>query len=81
MAEGVVAVAPATAAALTFLATSTRARAVVEIGTGLGVGTVALLRGMPADGLLTSIDTDGAPAGPGPRRRASRRASGRAGCG
>lgn len=59
VAEGVVAVAPATAAALTFLATSTRARAVVEIGTGLGVGTVALLRGMPADGLLTSIDTDG----------------------
>ncbi|MDD7917413.1 O-methyltransferase [Actinomycetospora callitridis] len=59
VAEGVVAVAPATAAALTFLATSTRARAVVEIGTGLGVGTVALLRGMPSDGLLTSIDTDG----------------------
>ncbi|GAA4909362.1 putative O-methyltransferase YrrM [Actinomycetospora succinea] len=56
---GVVAVSPATAAALTFLAASTRARAVVEIGTGLGIGTVALLRGMPADGLLTSIDPDG----------------------
>jgi predicted O-methyltransferase YrrM len=52
-------VAPATAAALTFLAASTRARAVVEIGTGLGVGTVALLRGMPVDGLLTTIDPDG----------------------
>jgi predicted O-methyltransferase YrrM len=59
-AQGVVPVAPATAAALTFLAAATRARAVVEIGTGLGLGTVALLRGMPADGLLTSIDTDGA---------------------
>jgi predicted O-methyltransferase YrrM len=58
--QGVVAVAPATAAALTFLAASTRARAVVEIGTGLGLGTVALLRGMPGDGLLTSIDPDGA---------------------
>ncbi|MDD7965103.1 O-methyltransferase [Actinomycetospora lemnae] len=58
-AEGVVAVAPATAAALTFLAASTRARAVVEIGTGLGLGTVALLRGMPSDGLLTTIDPDG----------------------
>jgi predicted O-methyltransferase YrrM len=58
--QGVVAVTPATAAALTFLAASTRARAVVEIGTGLGVGTVALLRGMPADGLLTTIDPDGA---------------------
>jgi len=57
--EGVVAVSPATAATLTFLATATRARAVVEIGTGLGVSTVALLRGMPGDGLLTSIDTDG----------------------
>ncbi|PVZ08568.1 O-methyltransferase [Actinomycetospora cinnamomea] len=59
VAAGVVPVAPATAAALTFLAASTRARAVVEIGTGLGLGTVALLRGMPADGLLTSIDPDG----------------------
>ncbi|MFC5140877.1 O-methyltransferase [Actinomycetospora rhizophila] len=58
-AEGVVPVAPATAAALTFLAAATRARSVVEIGTGLGLGTVALLRGMPADGLLTSIDPDG----------------------
>ena len=27
---------------------------------------MALLRGMPADGLLTSIDTDGGRAGPGP---------------
>ena len=57
--QGVVPVAPATAAALTFLAASTRARSVVEIGTGLGLGTIALLRGMPADGLLTSIDPDG----------------------
>ncbi|MHC1559842.1 O-methyltransferase [Actinomycetospora sp. C-140] len=67
--QGVVAVSPATAAALTFLAASTRARAVVEIGTGLGLSTVALLRGMPADGLLTSIDPDG-----------SRQAQARAAC-
>jgi predicted O-methyltransferase YrrM len=57
-AAGVVPLGPGAATALTFLAAATRARAAVEIGTGLGVGTVSLLRGMPAEGLLTSIDVD-----------------------
>lgn len=56
--HGIVAVGPGAGAALTFLASSTRARAVVEIGTGAGVGTVSLLRGMPREGLLTSIDCE-----------------------
>jgi len=46
------------AGALSFLAAAVRTRCVVEIGTGLGVGTVSLLRGMPADGLLTTIDVE-----------------------
>lgn len=54
--RGVGAVGVSTAAVWTFLAT--RARAAVEIGTGVGVGTLALLRGMPVDGVLTSIDVD-----------------------
>ncbi len=58
LACGVVPLGPGAATALTFLAAATRARAAVEVGTGLGVGTVSLLRGMPADGLLTSIDID-----------------------
>lgn len=57
--QGLVPVGPGAATALTFLAGATRARTVVEVGTGLGVGTLSLLRGMPADGLLTSIDVDG----------------------
>lgn len=57
-ARGVLPVGTGAAAALSFLATATGARAVVEIGTGLGLGTVSLLRGMPAEGLLTSIDVD-----------------------
>lgn len=57
--HGLLPVGRGAAAALTFLAAATGARAVVEIGTGLGVGTVSLLRGMPEDGLLTSIDSVG----------------------
>jgi predicted O-methyltransferase YrrM len=56
--HGIVPVGVGAAAALTFLASAGRARAVVEIGTGAGVGTVSLLRGMPREGLLTSIDTE-----------------------
>jgi predicted O-methyltransferase YrrM len=48
----------AAGAALCFLATSLRARAVVEIGTGTGVSGLYLLRGMAADGVLTSIDIE-----------------------
>nr|WP_033415059.1 class I SAM-dependent methyltransferase [Actinomycetospora chiangmaiensis] len=56
--HGIVPVGVGAAAALTFLAAAGRARAVVEIGTGAGVGTISLLRGMPREGLLTSIDTE-----------------------
>ncbi|MDQ4115415.1 MAG: class I SAM-dependent methyltransferase [Actinomycetota bacterium] len=48
----------ATGAALTLLAAAVSARAVVEIGTGAGVSGLYLLRGMAADGTLTSIDVD-----------------------
>lgn len=43
---------------LRFLATAIGARSVVEIGTGAGVSGLWLLRGMTADGVLTSIDVD-----------------------
>ncbi|WP_028936795.1 O-methyltransferase [Pseudonocardia spinosispora] len=49
---------PVEGAALRFLATSLRAKAVVEVGTGAGVSGLWLLRGMPADGVLTSIDIE-----------------------
>jgi predicted O-methyltransferase YrrM len=45
-------------AALRFLAAVVQARAVVEIGTGTGVSGVWLLRGMTADGVLTTVDTE-----------------------
>jgi predicted O-methyltransferase YrrM len=45
-------------AALCFLAATIAARAVVEVGTGTGVSGLWLLRGMAADGVLTSIDVD-----------------------
>jgi len=43
-------------ALLTFMARSIEAKSVVEIGTGSGVSGLALLDGMTADGVLTSID-------------------------
>ncbi|KQT02429.1 O-methyltransferase [Cellulomonas sp. Leaf395] len=49
---------PGTGAALSVLAAAVAARAVVEIGTGTGVGSLYLLRGMPADGVLTTIDLE-----------------------
>jgi predicted O-methyltransferase YrrM len=49
---------PGSGAALTVLAATVAARAVVEIGTGAGVGSLYLLRGMPADGVLTTIDLE-----------------------
>ena len=45
-------------AALRFLAAVLDARAVVEIGTGTGVSGLWLLRGMRADGVLTTVDTE-----------------------
>lgn len=46
------------AATLTFLAKAITARTVAEIGTGTGVSALALLAGMAADGVLTSIDAE-----------------------
>jgi predicted O-methyltransferase YrrM len=51
-------VAAGTGAALGVLVAAAAARAVVEIGTGAGVCGVYLLRGMPEDGVLTTIDSD-----------------------
>ncbi|MBA3744859.1 O-methyltransferase [Sporichthya sp.] len=45
-------------ATLRFLAALLDARSVVEVGTGTGVTGVWLLRGMRADGVLTSVDPD-----------------------
>ncbi len=45
-------------AALRMLAASASAHAVVEIGTGGGVSGLWLLAGMPADGVLTTIDVE-----------------------
>ena len=55
---GVVPVAAGVGAALRLLAAAAAARSVVELGTGTGVSGVWLLRGMAADGVLTTIDTE-----------------------
>ncbi|MEU5786351.1 O-methyltransferase [Micromonospora purpureochromogenes] len=55
---GLDAVTPGAGAALRLLAAAGNARAVVEIGTGTGVSGVWLLRGMRADGVLTTIDLE-----------------------
>ncbi|HWV78986.1 MAG TPA: O-methyltransferase [Isoptericola sp.] len=49
---------PGTGALLQVMAAALDARAVVEIGTGTGVAALWLLRGMPADGVLTTIDAE-----------------------
>lgn len=51
-------VSPGTGAALRLLVAAGGAKAVLEIGTGTGVGSLWLLAGMPADGVLTSIDPE-----------------------
>ena len=43
---------------LKFAAQLSKAKSVVEIGTGSGVGGLWLLSGMPADGVLTTIDSE-----------------------
>jgi predicted O-methyltransferase YrrM len=43
---------------LKFTVQSSKAKSVVEIGTGSGVGGLWLLSGMPADGVLTTIDSE-----------------------
>jgi predicted O-methyltransferase YrrM len=45
-------------AALRLLASIIEARSVVEVGTGTGVSGLWLLRGMRADGVLTSVDLE-----------------------
>lgn len=55
---GCVPVLPGSGAALRMLAATLPARSVVEIGTGTGVSGLWLLDGMPADGVLTTIDVE-----------------------
>ncbi|MBW3086662.1 putative O-methyltransferase [Austwickia sp. TVS 96-490-7B] len=49
---------PGTGATLRLLAAATRARAVVEIGSGAGISGLWILEGMPADGILTTIEVE-----------------------
>lgn len=55
---GVTSVSPATGATLQWLAQLIGARAVAEVGTGAGVSGLWLLRGMAADGVLTTVDEE-----------------------
>jgi predicted O-methyltransferase YrrM len=55
---GVATVSPGVAATLTVLAAGSKAHTVVEIGSGAGVSGVCLLRGLPANAVLTTIDSD-----------------------
>jgi len=55
---GAVPVSRAAGAVLRMLAAAVRAKAVVEVGTGTGVSGLWLLRGMRADGILTTIDIE-----------------------
>jgi predicted O-methyltransferase YrrM len=55
---GCTAVTPGAGSALRLLAAALGARSVVEVGTGAGVSGVYLLRGMPPDGVLTTIDVE-----------------------
>jgi predicted O-methyltransferase YrrM len=56
---GCVPIGPAGGAVLRVLAAATGARAAVEVGTGAGVSGLYLLRGMAADGVLTTVDVEG----------------------
>lgn len=55
---GLASVSQTTAKTLTVLAKLLTPVAAVEVGTGVGTSTLALLRGMPTAGILTSIDTN-----------------------
>jgi predicted O-methyltransferase YrrM len=55
---GATPIGPGGGAALRFLARAIDARTVVEIGSGCGVSGIWLLRGMRADGVLTSVDVE-----------------------
>jgi predicted O-methyltransferase YrrM len=56
---GITPVSPGAGSVLRLLAAAGGAKSVVEMGTGTGVSGVWLLRGMRADGVLTTIDVDG----------------------
>jgi predicted O-methyltransferase YrrM len=56
---GLTSISPGAGAVLRLLAAAGGAKAVVEIGTGTGVSGLWLLRGMRADGMLTTIDAEG----------------------
>lgn len=45
-------------AVLRLLAATAKAKSVIEIGTGAGTSGLWLLQGMPADGILTTIDVE-----------------------
>lgn len=51
---------PGAGAALRLLAATCAAHTIVEVGTGAGVSALWLLQGMPADGVLTTIDIEAA---------------------
>ncbi len=51
-------ISPGTGASLRFVAAMLDAKNVVEIGTGCGISGVWLMRGMRADGVLTSVDIE-----------------------
>ncbi|GII99634.1 putative O-methyltransferase [Sediminihabitans luteus] len=55
---GCSAVSSGVGATLAALAAGLGARSVVEVGTGAGVASLWLLRGMPEDGVLTTIDLE-----------------------
>ncbi|MBV6700822.1 class I SAM-dependent methyltransferase [Kitasatospora aureofaciens] len=55
---GIRAIGPSGGACLRLLAAALDAKAVAEIGTGTGVSGVYLLRGMRADGVLTTVDSE-----------------------
>jgi predicted O-methyltransferase YrrM len=55
---GCIPIGPAGGATLRFLAASVHAKSVVEVGTGAGTSGIWLLRGMRADGILTTVDIE-----------------------
>ena len=55
---GVTSVSEGAASVLTVLAAAAEAHTLVEVGSGAGVSGVSLLRGAPAQAVLTSIDPD-----------------------
>lgn len=55
---GVESISLGVASMLTLLGKAAQARAAVEIGTGTAVSAAAILAGMAADGVLTSIDSE-----------------------